>query len=218
MHPEGGSRSQPHGHTAFSSLSWFGASSNLGLSSRSPHLHCQLKKKIWHIPVFTLLAFILSLLQVNCKWLLKVKNKTKHPSWPIPGYAYNTGQQKGMKGDLTRPLLWMYVLPSDPVPEDSGHTVLSMLVQEIPLQDSYPKWPCRSLRFSRFWHTEFRIDLGPVTVIFHALDTWSLLYLWLYDHRYHSPLNRNHTSSLSCLQEQGSHPHKPTSERVSFTG
>lgn len=64
------------------------------------------------------------------------------------------------------PLLCIYVLPSDPVPEDSGHTVLSVLVQEIPLQDSYLKWPCRSLRFSRFWHTEFRIDLGPVTVIF----------------------------------------------------
>lgn len=50
--------------------------------------------KIWHTPIFTLLAFTLSLLQVNCKWLFKVKNKTKHPSWPIPGYVYNTGQQK----------------------------------------------------------------------------------------------------------------------------
>lgn len=75
----------------------------------------------------------------------------------------------------------MYVLPSDPVPEDSGHTVLSMLVQEIPLQDSYPKWPCRSLRFSRFWHTEFRIDLGPVNCHFSCIGhviTSVLVALW----------------------------------------
>lgn len=64
------------------------------------------------------------------------------------------------------PWLCMYVFPSDPVPEDSGHTVLSVLVQEIPLQDSHPKWPCRSLRCSCFWHTEFGIDLGPVTAMF----------------------------------------------------
>lgn len=129
--------------------------------------------KIWHTPVFTLLAFILSLLQVNCKWLFKVKNKTKHPSWPIPGYVYNTGQQKGMKGDLTGPLAMHVCAPFWPSPWRQWLYCLKRAGARDSPTGLYPKWPCRSLRFSRFWHTEFGIDLGPVTAMFMH---------WTHDH------------------------------------
>lgn len=155
---------------------------------------------------------------MNCKWLFKVKNKTKHPSWPIPGYVYNTGQQKGMKGDLIGPFAmhvcapfwpsswrqWPYCLKHAGTRDSPTGLLSQMTVQfsevQLLLTHQVQDWP------------------GTCHCHFHALDTWSLLCLWVYDHRYHSPLNRNHLSSLSCSQEQGSHPHKPPSERVSFTG
>lgn len=51
-----------HGHTAFSRLSWFDASSNLGLSSRPPHLRCPLKKNLAHPCLYSsgLYSFIAS--------------------------------------------------------------------------------------------------------------------------------------------------------------
>lgn len=75
------------------------------------------------------------------------------------GYVYDKGQQKGMKCKLTGPFAMHVCDPIWPTLDDSGHIVLRVLVQEIPPQDS-------SLRFSHFQHTEFRIDLGPVTNIF----------------------------------------------------
>lgn len=107
-----------------------------------------------------------------------------------------------MKGHLTRPFAMHVCAPFWPSPwrqwpyclkragaRDSPTGLLSQMTVQVSevqplLTHRVQDWP------------------GTCHCHFHALDTWSLLHLCLYDHRYHSPLNRNHTSSLSCFQEQ----------------
>lgn len=123
-----------------------------------------------------------------------------------------------MKGDLIGPFAMHVCAPFWPSPwrqwpyclkhagaRDSPTGLLSQMTVQVSEVQPFLTHQVQDWPGTCHWH-------------FHALDTWSLLRLWVYDHRYHSLLNRNHPSSLSCSQEQGSHPHKPRSERVSFTG
>lgn len=103
------------------------------------------------------------------------------------------------------PLLWMYMLPSDPSPDERGHIVLSVLVQEIFPPPNTHTTLIPNGKVMLWGSATFNAQSSGLTwdlsLTFSWTGQWSLRSLWVYDHKYHSSQNsrRQEPHTLSLL-------------------
>lgn len=158
-------------------------------------------------PIFTLLASVFHCFWWTINGCLRWKIKPSILCSLFSGMSSTKVHNKAWSVSWPGPLLRMYVLPSDSPTDDSGHTVLSVLVQE-----TSPTGHGNSLKFSHFQHTEFRTDLGPGCTCDH-FGTYGLM---ITDVTAHSTAWAQELHPLSLLSPGAWLPSTQTHIWVSF--
>lgn len=101
--------------------------------------------------------------------------------------AYSrVGQQKGMKGDLTGSFAVHICAPFWPSPWRQWPYCLKHAGARDSLTGLLSQMTVQVSEVQRLWTHRAQDWPGTCHCHFHALDTWSILHVWVYDHRYHS--------------------------------